>query len=416
MCYNPIKVKYHHSFNNYRGVLIHPYNPSRMVNCGQCLQCREQYIESWQIRWKEQLKSSMPNSSYMLTLTYNDDNLPHLVTPDGEIKSTLQYSDVQKFIKRLRKKQETICKKLKIDNPSIKYHGSGEYGTNFTKRPHYHILITNLIIPPELIESIWGKGMVDIGTDVTERTINYILKYTLKNVHSTKKPIKLVEKKVTYSIIDPFPTSDYKHSNIADPSYIAQYGYLQYQDPSFVNRTEIALKTVFKYHPKGTKNEYRVAEKSFLSKGIGKSYLTEENVKFHIQNPYSTYDYYDVKKRQVKQRPLPRYYHESIYNPIMKDSAGKNMYDADKKPIRVYNKSDYDHYTTSALYVKQVKQYQVEQKNLNKMLKYYNNDIALMTKNEAEKRRSDKDIAINRRKRIEELQKHANKIKNIQNS
>lgn len=159
MCFSPVKVRYHDNYKQYRGKIIHPYNEFRMVPCGHCLACRERYIESWQIRWREQLKVTVDHSSYMITLTYNDESLPHLITPDGELKSTLDYTDVQKFLKRLRKKQETYCKKNGLDNPTIKYHGAGEYGNNFTKRPHYHILITNVIIP---LGDISCKKLMDL--------------------------------------------------------------------------------------------------------------------------------------------------------------------------------------------------------------------------------------------------------------
>ena len=79
MCFNPIRVDYHNNYKQYRGLLIHPYNKGRVVSCGKCLKCRERYIESWQVRWREQLKYVHPDSSYMITLTYNDANLPILL-------------------------------------------------------------------------------------------------------------------------------------------------------------------------------------------------------------------------------------------------------------------------------------------------------------------------------------------------
>lgn len=410
MCYNPIKVNYHDSFKNYRGVLIHPYNKGRIVNCGSCLECREQYIENWQIRWMEQLKCVVPDSSYMLTLTYNDLHLPHIVTPDGELKSTLNYTDVQKFIKRLRKKQDTYCKKNNIDNPSIKYHGCGEYGKNFTKRPHYHILITNLIIDKDLIQSIWGKGMVHIGDDVTPQTINYILKYTLKVVHSKYKPKKFQTADVCERTVIPFSMYDYDYGTFNSP----YYGELPFpKSYGFRAQFYSNTKTHFKYYPKGAINEYRISEKSFCSKGIGKEYLTPENIEYHLNNPMSTYDYYDHKKAEIKQKPLPRYYYEQIYNPIKKID-GKNQYDDNKRPIRQYDKKDMETYVSSPMYERQVIQYNIEQEKLNQLLKKYGFDMHLLVLKESKTRKVRKNVAIARRDRIIEHQRYNNYVNNLE--
>ena len=72
-------------------------------SCGKCIECIENRIESWQIRWKEHLNDSAQNSNYLITLTYNDSNIPYLYD-----KTTLWYSDVQKFLKRIRKKTRYI--------------------------------------------------------------------------------------------------------------------------------------------------------------------------------------------------------------------------------------------------------------------------------------------------------------------
>lgn len=408
MCYNPITVNYHPSYKNYRGLLIHPYNKGRVVNCGKCLECREQYIESWQIRWMEQLKVSQQYTNYMITLTYDDQNIPTLVTPDGEIKTTLYYPDVQKFIKRLRKAQETYCKKNNIENPSIKYHGCGEYGKNFTKRPHYHILITNYILPPETIHKIWGKGRVHIGDEVTDKTINYILKYTLKTYHSDQKPQKLIKTETITKTIIPFTIYDFQFGAFKN----AWYGNLPFpKNYSFQKTILVDKKTVFKYYPKGTPNEYRIAEKTFLSKGIGANYLTKKSIQYHLENPYSTYDYYDVKKRIVKQKPLPRYYHQKIYNPI-KQIDGKNQYDENKKPIYLNDKKDLDSYIKTPLFQKQKAQYEASQLKEKALLKKYKNDMHLLVKTESHHRKIRKNIAQSRQNKIFEFQRHTNLMQN----
>ena len=78
MCLKPVKIKYHDNYKNYRGVLIHPYNDYQFVPCGKCLECVNNKIEEWQIRWTEELKNSVVNSSYFITLTYEDKKLNYL--------------------------------------------------------------------------------------------------------------------------------------------------------------------------------------------------------------------------------------------------------------------------------------------------------------------------------------------------
>ena len=104
MCLTPIKINYSDNYKNYRGTLIHAYNNSQMLPCGKCLICKENKIEEWVNRWTEQMKITPENTSYFLTLTYSDENLTYITTPKGEL-TTLNYDDVQKFLKRLRKRQ-----------------------------------------------------------------------------------------------------------------------------------------------------------------------------------------------------------------------------------------------------------------------------------------------------------------------
>lgn len=149
--------------------------------CGKCIQCLHSRSKSWEVRSSlELLKYS---KACCLTLTYNDENLPFC--------GLLRYSDVQKFIKRLRK-----------DYPyPIKYMCSGEYGGAKT-RPHYHIILFNYV-PPDIVfgrtrpysvskkgtklyksdylTEKWGKGFVDVG-EVNHQTCRYVSQYCCKKL------------------------------------------------------------------------------------------------------------------------------------------------------------------------------------------------------------------------------------------
>lgn len=281
-------------------------------SCGKCFQCRERKIEAWQIRWNEQLKNTTIESSYLITLTYDDANIPIIQTPKGNV-TTLRYSDLQKFLKRLRKRQDKITRQLNIENPEIKYHACGEYGKNFTKRPHYHILITGLIVYPEEIEKIWGHGLVHIGDTVNAKTIKYVLKYTLKNSLTSQKTFKLYQTKgvvhTTDGEIYNFPTNK------------------QFEETTYVT-------TIIS---KNQENSYRVAEKTLCSKGIGKAFLTPELKKFYEENPNAHYVWQNYNGNgSVKHKPLPRYYSELIFNPNVIEN-GKIKRDDHYRPIKLYN-------------------------------------------------------------------------------
>lgn len=335
MCYSPVRVVPRRYISNvevkgrfiesalYDGQIYNSNVKYVYYPCGKCYECRESRIEAWQIRWKEHLKSVIDDSSYMLTLTYNDRNINTL---NG--KTVLCYRDVQLFLKRLRKRQEKYCRENNITNPKISYHGCGEYGTQYTKRPHYHILVTNVLVNSEEFESIWGNGLVHVGDDVTSETIKYILKYTLKGSlqNEQKESVKDSDGNFLYNI---YTTG---------------------------------------------KNIGRVCEKSFCSKGIGISFLTEELVKYYHENPTMGYLYQDVKKdgtRYSKTKPLPRYYKELIFNPNNYVLSDKNRLvierDDHGRPIKKYNPLK-EGFEETPRYKKLVESYKAEQKVLSDVL------------------------------------------------
>lgn len=152
--------------------------------CGNCIECRLRHARNWGSRCY--LESLEHKSNYFLTLTYDDENVPR--SASGNL--TLKKRDYQLFFKRLRKWQKY---------PKIRYFGSGEYGTRFTKRPHYHFIVFGLEIrdlkfyglnnlkqplwTSRKIDKLWFKGNVIIG-DVTYETSAYVARYSLKKVGS----------------------------------------------------------------------------------------------------------------------------------------------------------------------------------------------------------------------------------------
>lgn len=134
--------------------------------------CRVDHAEQWAIRIMHH--ASLFDHNSFITLTYDDKHLP---THKG-----LQYPDVQKFIKRLRKKIK------------ISYYCAGEYGS-ITGRPHYHAAIFNedwhqdryvfkrnagnTLYESPTLTAKWGLGSVQIG-ELNHDSAAYLAKYMTK--------------------------------------------------------------------------------------------------------------------------------------------------------------------------------------------------------------------------------------------
>lgn len=146
------------------------------TSCNQCWGCRLERSRIWAIRCmhEHQLYESENKPSEFLTLTYNNENLPH--------NHTLIKSHLQKFWKRLRK-----------HGYKFRYFACGEYGDE-THRPHYHAIMFGLHINDKIyhttsndnklytskkIEKIWGHGHVLIG-NVTFESCAYVARYIMK--------------------------------------------------------------------------------------------------------------------------------------------------------------------------------------------------------------------------------------------
>lgn len=154
--------------------------------CGKCMACLSNKRSEWQTRLEVELKHA--TNAWFITLTYDDKNLP-FVTKDGiitiglentihsfdEMYPTLLESDVQKFFKRLRKKQAQFTKE------QIRYFYVGEYGGQ-TTRPHYHLLLFNLNNDERVVHlqtlQAWKKGFVYVGK-VEPASIAYCTNYII---------------------------------------------------------------------------------------------------------------------------------------------------------------------------------------------------------------------------------------------
>lgn len=144
--------------------------------CGQCIGCRLERSRIWAIRCVHE--ASLYDHNSFITLTYSDQNLPQY--------NSLQVSDFQKFMKRLRKAHP---------NQKIRFFHCGEYGDRF-QRPHYHACLFNIDFPDkkhwktindqklytsEKLQSLWSLGHTSVGT-VTFESAAYVARYVTKKI------------------------------------------------------------------------------------------------------------------------------------------------------------------------------------------------------------------------------------------
>lgn len=132
------------------------------VPCGRCYDCRLRSVNQWVFRLQQEEKRS--TSSYFVTLTYDTEVVP--ISRNGFM--TLDYTDVQKFWKRLRKLPTS---------KHLRYFVVGEYGGK-RMRPHYHAIILNVVMQDVVLA--WQKGFVHFG-GVSGASIAYTLKYMMKD-------------------------------------------------------------------------------------------------------------------------------------------------------------------------------------------------------------------------------------------
>lgn len=163
------------------------------VPCGRCMECRLNKSREWATRMM--LECQYHQSSYFVTLTYDDKNVPVTYYPDldtGEALPalTLVKSDLQLFMKRLRRRLEYHGR------PPIRYYAVGEYGDQ-THRPHYHLVIFGLQLDDlellkrsalgfpyyrsQLIEDCWPNGY-SMVCQVSWETCAYVARYCTKKL------------------------------------------------------------------------------------------------------------------------------------------------------------------------------------------------------------------------------------------
>lgn len=162
------------------------FNPRQSVGvamqvpCGQCIGCRLERARQWAMRCVHE--SKMHDSSCMVTLTYDPENIP--------VGGTLDKKEFPGFMKKLRKE---------LHPQKIRYFHAGEYGEK-NRRPHYHALIFgyafpdrtpwgskdgNAIFRSRQLEKIWDLGFCTI-CELNFKTAAYVARYVVDKVTGSR--------------------------------------------------------------------------------------------------------------------------------------------------------------------------------------------------------------------------------------
>lgn len=168
--------------NGIRGISFSPGGNDVPIAlpCGQCIGCRLDRARSWAIRLQLESQQHLDNS--FVTLTYDEDHIPH-----GD---TVVPEHLTGFVKNLRNR---------FRSKRFRFYGVGEYGGKFD-RPHYHLILFGLAFPDarehsrrdgivlnrsRILESIWTEGISSVQ-QVTMEVAAYVAKYAVKRITGDK--------------------------------------------------------------------------------------------------------------------------------------------------------------------------------------------------------------------------------------
>lgn len=164
------------------------------IGCGKCMECLKMKGNEWKVRLNEELRTS-DTRCHFVTLTFSNESYKTLYKKyfkdvdlnKVDIDNLIAKKGVRLFLERWRRRFKK----------SVKHWLITELGHQGTENIHLHGLIwTNS--SAEVIRERWGYGFIWDSTEdkegyVSERTINYIIKYCTKldEKHKTYKPIIL---------------------------------------------------------------------------------------------------------------------------------------------------------------------------------------------------------------------------------
>lgn len=219
MCLYPRIIKNKkYTANKKNGGIVPPLIDERVgyvpIGCGKCMECRRKVKREWQVRLNEELRSNKEKATFV-TWTFNDKALHYYEElARKEQKETYEELKRNGMLKTSTKRnKKKYLRGYELDNEvcriavrryterwrrkhkkTLRHWIVPEIGKRGTERLHIHgIVWTNEI---KDITDIWNNGKigeagrVDIGYRCDEKTINYIIKYLVKQDehHKEYKP------------------------------------------------------------------------------------------------------------------------------------------------------------------------------------------------------------------------------------
>lgn len=260
-CYNKIFLKKQNIF----------------VDCGKCLNCREnQAIES-SIRAQHEIEK-MPYK-YMVTLTYDGLNVPFAQTKNG-MQMVLNKKDLTEYIEKIQRRVRTLNKvatiKDTIGEIKFRYTSAGELGS-LNKRPHYHVVIGTNWILERTIKNTWKKGTVFFEKLRTSAGIFYTNKYINKQTKGMVYKNELIAFRKNSRGLG----KDWIHEAIATKKVSKDRYYIETMNNGKM-RLPTYYKKIFKEHIMGVKPQRKYIRKlengHFIKDTMGnKTYLVNQN-------------------------------------------------------------------------------------------------------------------------------------------
>lgn len=142
------------------------------IGCGRCMECMKKKAREWQVRLLEDVREN--KNGIFVTLTFSNESIAELTKDIRDKKGyELDNEIATRAVHRFRERWRWKYKK------SPRHWLVTELGHNGTENIHLHgIVWTNEDV--EAIKKEWAYGFVWCGNYVSERTVNYIIKYVHK--------------------------------------------------------------------------------------------------------------------------------------------------------------------------------------------------------------------------------------------
>ena len=218
-----------------------PDGRPQVVRCGRCLRCLSHRQAEWTTRLRQEMEFN-PDSSYFVTLTYDEEHLPKNESGVPSVRK----ADPQKLHMDLRRRfqqgfymDKTLCQMgldpVRMPLPlgvRFRFYLTSEYGPQ-GHRPHYHAIYFGLPSDPDLVydlfNAVWQKGFLTCEPARTEAFASYVAKYLVneslvQHPDGAEKPFALMSQGIGKSYLDRTKLVDWHRSDPVGRNYVPYKG------------------------------------------------------------------------------------------------------------------------------------------------------------------------------------------------